>query len=121
MAAQDTIPAGDEESRPAAAFARPEATLRERLGRASFRRQVRDGVETKLKLLAKKKGAEIRASEVPHLVGDIPDAVIDEQTDAAMATDPGGNPRGPIMDWFKSHPELVNAVVAAILKLILGA
>lgn len=108
--------------------------LRDRMGRARFREQVREGLEAELKAKAKTpKKAGFKATEVPSMMQEVTDADIDNATNRVTSSQgqavPGDSDaeatgdaeaKGPIRDWFAANPELVQAVVAFLLKLILG-
>lgn len=131
MADEDTTPDDGASAEAVAASVRDPGSLRQRVGRARFRSQVRDGLEHALKERSKKKTAGFRASEVPGILEHVTDADIDQAADRSAGYAAGdvieyaqgdpGNKSGPIRDWFAAHPELVQAVVAALLKALLGA
>lgn len=123
MAKDSTTPA-EEPDHVAAAVADP-GSLRNRVGRSRFRSEVRDGLDTELKARAKRKDAGFKPSEVPHILDHVTDADIDDAAEhvrrqTAGAEAAGGQAAGPLIDWFQAHPELVNAVIAALLKRLLG-
>lgn len=98
--------------------------LRERISRAMFNDQVREKLGKELAKASKKKGSGFSEAQAPQIAGKVTDAEIDEQkaeVEKNLAAEEGGNKKGPLGDWIKAHPDLVNAVVAAFLKLLLGA
>ena len=137
----DTAPAGDEPegdgAEHVAAAVRDPASLRQRMGRARIRSQVRAGFEAELKKRAKNsKKAGFTASEIPLFMEELKDSDIDaeadrlhaegvegatvEQADDGQAAAEGGQKRGPIRDFFGDNKELIAAIIAALLKKFLG-
>lgn len=119
------------------AAVRDPGSLRQRMGYARFNAQVRDGLAAELeRLVGKPAGAKkhgFRKADVPLMMEQVTDDDINTEADlqhalgiegggSVEAADAGaeGNKGGPIKDWFVAHPELVNAVIAALLKKLLG-
>ncbi len=110
-------------------------SLRERVGRERFRKNVRDGLAVKLKKAAKPK-AGFKESEVSDLVRWVSDADIDREANNALTAgaeaepeavpgegteaEGGAEAKGPIRDWFAANPELVKLVIDRLFKLLLG-
>lgn len=112
--------------------ARDPGSLRNRMGRARFRGHVRDGLTAELESrVAKPAGAKkfgFKKAEVPDLVSAVTDTDIDAEADRVIAAEAQATPaaegdaeaKGPIRDWFAANPDLVAAVIAALLKKFLG-
>lgn len=113
--------------------------LRQRMGRARFRELVREGLEAELSTRVSKpagvKKYGYRKAEVPAMMQVVTDDDIDSAADRlagssgqSVPDDPaaeggaegGAEAKGPIRDWFAANPELVQAVIAALLKAIFG-
>lgn len=111
--------------------------IRDRMGRARFREQVREGLEAELNARVSKpagvKKHGYKKAEVPAMLAVVTDTDIDDATNRVTSSSGQSVPdepaaeavgdatvQGPIRDWFAANPELVQAVIAALLKLILG-
>lgn len=114
-----------------AAAVRDPGSLRQRIGRARFRGQVRSGLTAELeKRVSKPAGVKrfgFAKADVPKMMEVVTDTDIDAEADALHAAEAQATPAAEgdaeakgLRDWLGDNKELIGAVIAALLKKFLG-
>lgn len=117
-----------------AAAVRDPGSLRQRIGRARFRNQVRNGLSAELEKRVSKPAGVKRfgfvKADVPKMMEVVTDTDIDAEADAidAAGAEAEATPaaegdavvKGPLRDWLGDNKELIGAVIAALLRKFLG-
>lgn len=132
----DDTTGGDEQAGALDAEVTKLGGIRDRIGRARFNEQVRDGLAKGLATRAKKPRSGFKATEVEFMVSEVTDTDIEEavtkvqaagaaavpgDTTESASAEGGAEAKGPIRDWFAANPELVKKVVDFLIRLILGS